>query len=799
MAVPSPARPSAGRLLAALSVVTVALAPAALAAQGPASTAGPETLDAWLDRLRQMWEQPAAGREEPVRVQDRSGDHIYSIPGTTPGNPGPDVDLIDGIALRLEVEPWMAEALFSAAPCGIEGGRVRCPEPDGSGTPPPPPPAVGDEILGVAFRTAGTPPWAVPSGDPETYYQYALVADTDGDPANDFVANDPYAWDFFQGTDRWFTLDAFVGRDPTLIVTDANWILQASNARVVVDDDLYLFLIDGTVVTRDGGWRGSAFRTAGGTYEAEDSAGDVTGADPTEPLLGFPDAVTTFAIGASEQTEGAPPATAAPAGTASDGEQPATEEAAAPAPTSIAGDDARGSAWLVLMGGAVIVVGAVVTVRGRRERGEPAVKGDAPERTAPLEPEFAAGVTPEHVQRELDRGLGREDIVPQKDPTTGISDTDVRDVLDRRPVAPDPATAGPPSAPRRRPMAPPLTGELDPDGHPRIRRCPTCGGTQIDDRRSRCRSCDAHVPDEPEPVVSEESLGDGGRRITVLDRSGSTTVTDQGPDGTIRRRCRTSADGTTIEEVPEDEGVRRTTRRPDGSRTVELVDPETREVRLRSDYLPGYPDDDWDQQWEYRPDGTVIDRTRDADGRLRERTTSPGGTSSTRQTGPRPAPDSVVDDVISSREEVRRSSDAPQTRGYGGLAEATFMLFNDDTRRELIEFAGHLAEVLQGRAPELRLYHENPSEDHREWRDYWRDAVRPIRDKPAEDLLPADRQILELDAELARRGADLGPAKGQDSVVDDITPIVVLDGDAAPRTDDEEPPADDPGPVAPAP
>lgn len=794
MAVPSPARPSAGRLLAALSVLTVALAPAALAAQGPASTAASETLDAWLARLRQTWEQPAADRGEPVRVEDPSGDHIYSIPGTAPGNAGPDVDLTGGIALRFVVEPWMAEALFSAAPCGIEGGRVRCPEPDGSGTPPPPPPGVGDEVLGVAFRTAGTPPWAVPSGDPETYYQYALVADTDGDPANDFVANDPYTWDFFQGTDRWFTLDAFAGRDPNLIVTDANWILQPSNARVVVEDDLYLFLIDGTVVTPDGGWRGSAFRTADGTYQAEDSAGDVTGADPTEPLLGFPDAVTTFTVGTSEQPEEAPPPTAAPPATGSVDEQPATEAAAAPAPTST-GDDAHGSAWLVLLGGAAIVAGAVVTVRGRRERGGPALNGDAPERATSIEPEFAPGVGPEHVRRELDREIAREDIVP-REPSAGISDTDVRDVLDRRPVAPDPAPAGPPSAPRHRPTAPPLTGGLDPDGDTRIRRCTTCGGTQVDDR-SRCRNCDAHVPEEPEPVVSEESIGDGGRRITVLDRTGSTTVTDHGPDGGVRRRHRTSADGTTIEEVAEDEGIRRTTRRPDGSRTVELVDPDTREVRLRSDYLPGHPDEDWDHQWEYRTDGTVIDRTRDADGRLRERTTSPRGTSTTRQAGP----DSVIDDVISSRDERDRSRPAAESASPPLHVAAAMETIFEDGREQLLEFAHDLEAVLQGQAPAGLLDQENPVQATQpDWREYWRGAVARIAGKAPSQLTPEDHRILAIDAEWQRRDPDyIERLRDHDSVIDDITPIVVLDGDAAPRTDEDEPQADDPGPVAPAP
>lgn len=291
---------------------------------------------------------PCPARFEALWYSDtQTGRWIYSIPDTAPGNPGDDVDITGAMSVRLDVDPGLADELFAPERCGRDGPlRVLCPADTDVAAP-----DVGDELLVVAVRTGGALPWRDGGADSDTFYQYALVADSDGDPDNDFVARDPFTWDFWQGTDRWFILDGNSGQPPEFVVTDSNFMVQASNARLVMTGaDTLFFILDAAEISDAGGWRASAFRSAGGTYAPEDSAGDVTGADPTGPLMAFPTDPVNWSLLAA--TDEAPAADEEPAAGADDAVADAGPELAADASESGGSSFPLG----VVIGGALVLI-----------------------------------------------------------------------------------------------------------------------------------------------------------------------------------------------------------------------------------------------------------------------------------------------------------------------------------------------------------------------------------------------------------------------------------------------------------
>lgn len=215
-------------------------------------------------------------------------------------------DLVRYVVLMLDIAPEALKELFgnTVFPCGSlsEGRRTVCPA--GAGPIPP------GEVLMLMMVLDGE----VPLEDPNLFYTYAAVFDSDGDPANNFQFVEPFVWDFFQGTDRWYELnwDPQAGQW-TLDVSDVvNQQRQpaASNARAVIDGNLIVFFIPTSefAVPRPG-YRLTSFFTDG-TFQPETSAGDVTGADPTEPLLIIPDGVIVI----EAVTESAGPAPTQPPG-----------------------------------------------------------------------------------------------------------------------------------------------------------------------------------------------------------------------------------------------------------------------------------------------------------------------------------------------------------------------------------------------------------------------------------------------------------------------------------------------------
>ena len=225
--------------------------------------------------------------QEYVNIQrfgDPRGDFIYSIFGTTPGLTEPQQDILRIFAGIFDLDADASQAAFgnTAFPCDslVDGRRTVCP--DGAGPVPP------GEVIVLAMVLNGD----VPLEDPDHFYTYAAVLDADGDPANNFQYVEPYNWDYFQNTDLWYQLqwDPTVGQWQLFVSSFVDQIPQnvASNARVVIDGNVIVFFIP----VGEFGVPRPAFRltTFGhdGTFAPEASGGDVTGADPTEPLLELP-------------------------------------------------------------------------------------------------------------------------------------------------------------------------------------------------------------------------------------------------------------------------------------------------------------------------------------------------------------------------------------------------------------------------------------------------------------------------------------------------------------------------------
>ncbi|MEE8347689.1 MAG: hypothetical protein V3S20_10100, partial [Dehalococcoidia bacterium] len=131
-------------------------------------------------------------------IDDAADDLIYSIQGTDPLLTGGQQDVLLVFAGIFDLTPDAAIAAFgnTVFPCDslVDGRRTVCP--DGAGPVPP------GEMIVLAMVLDDD----VPLEDPDHFYTYAAVFDADGDPANNFQYVEPFNWDFFQGTDRWYEL-----------------------------------------------------------------------------------------------------------------------------------------------------------------------------------------------------------------------------------------------------------------------------------------------------------------------------------------------------------------------------------------------------------------------------------------------------------------------------------------------------------------------------------------------------------------------------------------------------------------
>ena len=166
-------------------------------------------------------------------LQDLLGDLIDSIRELIPSYQGRDVDIARVIALLLDVTQSWADGSFnqSVYECGALDPLVICP-PTALDMP-------AGEVLVVAMQVDAP----IPIASTERSYRYSIVFDTDGDPANDWQYIDPFEWDYFQGTDRWYqaVYDHLTGSwtiDVTQLEADGSFPNAAapSAVRLVVSD-----------------------------------------------------------------------------------------------------------------------------------------------------------------------------------------------------------------------------------------------------------------------------------------------------------------------------------------------------------------------------------------------------------------------------------------------------------------------------------------------------------------------------------------------------------------------------------
>ncbi len=219
-------------------------------------------------------------------VEDQISDYIDSICSAVVSFTGSWLDIICFEAWKKHLlDALAAEKEYGASSrnaCGsTEGGRrVVCPTgvldmPEG-------------EVVMVETKLAAP----VPQTDPDHSYIYAVVFDSDDDPANGWQFVPPYDCDYFMGADRWYqciydhVTDQWIVT-VTQVDSSQHTTQVSSTARCVIEDDTVVWHISksdfpGVSIPL----RVSAFGHDG-SFGASDRGGDVSGVDPTVDLMAF--------------------------------------------------------------------------------------------------------------------------------------------------------------------------------------------------------------------------------------------------------------------------------------------------------------------------------------------------------------------------------------------------------------------------------------------------------------------------------------------------------------------------------
>ncbi len=225
-----------------------------------------------------------ADGENVKALADAVGDLIDSISVAAAAYQGDDVDIRGVLAFLLDLDQLTADQTFneSTLECGQLRPLVVCAAP---ALPMPP-----GEVLVVAVEHAAN----IPIDAVERSYIYSLVFESDGDPSNDWQFNPPFDWDYFSGTDRWY--------QATYTHSNAVWFLdvtqvaaggalefgQPSSVRVVIDGAWVVWFVPtGELASYPASYRATAFGHDG-AFTQDTRGGDVTGANPTEPLTAPP-------------------------------------------------------------------------------------------------------------------------------------------------------------------------------------------------------------------------------------------------------------------------------------------------------------------------------------------------------------------------------------------------------------------------------------------------------------------------------------------------------------------------------
>jgi hypothetical protein len=213
-------------------------------------------------------------------LDDLLADLIDSISENDPGHRGREIDIVDAIILWGGVSETAVNLAFnnSTYECDARDPLVVCaddllPMPAG-------------DILVVAVQHDDI----VPQDSTERSYIYALVFESDGDTANDWVFNPPFDWDLFQGADRWYqTIYSHTTGEWAMSVIQLDDTgtpgPDASSVRVVIQGPWVVWFVPAAEIPDfPGRFRATAF-AHDGQFTAATRGADVTGANPTEPMF----------------------------------------------------------------------------------------------------------------------------------------------------------------------------------------------------------------------------------------------------------------------------------------------------------------------------------------------------------------------------------------------------------------------------------------------------------------------------------------------------------------------------------
>ncbi len=217
-------------------------------------------------------------------AMDSMGKLIYSISTVLAGVYSPKVDLWDSVGTRLRTSQFKADFIynFSVFECGTTADVPRL----GTDVTTVCPPGVGDVPEGDLIVIAAQYSDTLPTAGDENHYTYAAVFESNDDPSDDWQYQGPYDWDFFIGTDRWYQINW----DPdsqqwSMTVTNGQKPGGETAARAVLAGDTIFWMIPASeFASPNPTYRVTSF-IHDGTYAPEASGGDVSGDDPTEPLL----------------------------------------------------------------------------------------------------------------------------------------------------------------------------------------------------------------------------------------------------------------------------------------------------------------------------------------------------------------------------------------------------------------------------------------------------------------------------------------------------------------------------------
>lgn len=217
-----------------------------------------------------------------TEAYDPLGDHLDSEKTRSPGYTGPEIDIVRMSGVTVALNQSVVQAAFNNTTfnCADTDPLVVCatsvlPMPEG-------------EVMIVAVEHAAP----IPTASTERSYIYAIVFDSDGDPANDWVFNPPFDWDLFQGTDRWYqAVYSHTTNTWTLAMTqvtaDGSTEPGPSAARAVIVDGWVIWFVPSSELPLfPAPLRVTSF-SHDGAFSPDTRGADVIGNNPTEPLLVF--------------------------------------------------------------------------------------------------------------------------------------------------------------------------------------------------------------------------------------------------------------------------------------------------------------------------------------------------------------------------------------------------------------------------------------------------------------------------------------------------------------------------------